>query len=111
MSMNQTTKIKIQRIVICLIYILTGISSILTAANNWTLSATTILTVAVAGVTVLAGIFGMFDLQKKARVWMGILIFVMAAVNLVLSFMPFSLSALSESLTQAALAWLFIACI
>lgn len=111
MSMSQATKTKIQRVVICLIYILTGISAILGAIDGWSLSAHTIMTVAVGGVTALAGIFGMFDVQRKARVWMGILIFIMEVVNLVLSFMPFGLSALAGSLTQAALAWLFIACV
>ena len=69
----------------------------------------TILTFTVGILMALAGVFSLFRLQKTARAWIGVLIFIVALVNMILTVIQFSgLSALGTCLTQVAISWLFI---
>ena len=103
-------------VVISIIYILMGIGSVLTSfelilqmfkgsfPGAWTL-----LTVIAGVMMFLAGIFGLFKVQRGARAWMGILIFIVALVGLVFSIVSCSgFERIGTSLMQAAVAWLYI---
>ncbi len=115
MAMSASTKNTMQRVVISLIYLFMGAGSLLSVLDGGFFAifagTTSLLTFVCAVITFIAGVFGLFKLEHKARIWMGVIIFVVALVNLVFSILYFNgFSSVGTALTQAAIAWLYILC-
>ena len=107
---SKKTQEKSTRLIVSILYIILGISTILNVFEGQTDGMTaTILTFTVGILMALAGVFSLFRLQKTARAWIGVLIFIVALVNMILTVIQFSgLSAIGTCLTQVAISWLFI---
>ena len=106
-----------QRVVISLVYVFLGIGSVLSAFEmlKGLLAGTfpglaPMLTVLAGVLMFLAGILGLFRLQKTARVWLGVLVFLVALVHLVFAVLSLDFSDIGMALMQAAIAWLYIGC-
>lgn len=111
------TKKDTQRIAVSVIFIIMGVSSFLNIfdalkalfGGDTSSVTTTVFTAVIGLLMLLAGIFALFRTQRKTRVWIGILIFIVALVSLVLSIISRSgLQAFSVALMQCAISWLFI---
>lgn len=105
--MKNSTK-NILRIIISIVYIAWGIWSPVSAIEAiLALDPGAIISAAVGLLTLLAGIFGLFGAKKSKCRAFGIIIFVCAVASAV-----FSLPVIAvNSIVNAILAWLFIACI
>ncbi len=106
-----------QRVVISIIYIFMGAGSLLSAFDmikalfSGVMPETTaILTVTAGVIMFLAGFFGLFKLEKTARIWMGILIFAVSLINLIFAVFSGNFYTIGTTLMQAAVAWLYIVC-
>ena len=105
--MKKGTK-NVLRVIISLVYIIWGIWSPVSAFDAVVaLDVGAMISAGVGILTLLAGIFGLLGIKKiKCRIF-GIVIFVLSVVGVV-----FALPAISvNSIINAILAWLFIACI
>ncbi len=114
---SKKTQEKSTRLIVSILYIILGISTILNVFDAFVNlfkgqtdgMTATILTFTVGILMALAGVFSLFRLQKTARAWIGVLIFIVALVNTILTVIQFSgLSAIGTCLTQVAISWLFI---
>lgn len=105
--MKKGTK-NILRIIISIIYIIWGIWSPISAINAIiALDVGAIISATVGVLTLLAGIFGLLGIKKsKCRIF-GIVIFVGAVVAIVFALPTVNVN----SIINAVLAWLFIACL
>lgn len=98
---------KIAHIIISLLYIIWGIGAPLTAIHAiLDLNVSALLSAAVGIVMLLAGICGLFRIKPLKRRIFGIIIFVLAAISVVTSFMGGNIA--WQSIIQAILAWLYI---
>ena len=105
--MKKGTK-NVFRVIISIIYIIWGIWSPVSAFDAIvSLDVGAMISAGVGILTLLAGIFGLLGIKKiKCRIF-GIVIFVLSVVAIV-----FALPAISvNSIINAILAWLFIACL
>ena len=105
--MKKGTK-NILRVLISIVYIVWGIWSPFSALEAViALDIGAIISAAVGILTLLAGIFGLVGVKKSKCRAFGIVIFVCAVLSTV-----FSLPAINvNSIVNAILAWLFIACL
>ena len=101
-------KRNVLRVIISIIYIVWGLWSPLSALTAiFALNISAIIAATVGVLTLLAGVMGLVGVKKnKCRVF-GIIIFVFAVASVI-----FALPAISiNSIINALLAWLFIACL
>ncbi len=105
--MKKGTK-NVLRVIISIVYIIWGIWAPISAISAvLALNVGAMISAAVGIITLLAGIFGLLGVKKyKCRIF-GIVIFVGAIVAIVLALPTISVN----SIINAILAWLFIACI
>ncbi len=104
--MKKKTK-NILRVIISIIYIIWGLFSPLSAFQAViALDVGAIASATVGVLMLLAGIFGLFGLNKKKCRVFGIIIFVCSLVAVVLALPAINAS----SIITAVLAWLFIIC-
>ena len=105
--MKKSTK-NVLRVIISIVYIAWGIWSPISAITAiLALNIPAIVSAAVGLLTLLAGVFGLLRVKKSKCRAFGIIIFVCAVASAV-----FSLPIIAvNSIVNAILAWLFIACI
>ncbi len=108
------SKIETTRIVISIIYILLGVSSVLAAWDfivslDFSMPVYELISTAVGVLMFIAGIMGLAKVKPAVCHLCGVIIFVASAASVVLSFLRGAYS--DMSLVQALLAWLFIVCI
>lgn len=105
--MKKGTK-NILRVLISIVYIVWGIWSPISAIGAiLALNIPAMVSAAVGILTLLAGVFGLVGVKKSNCRAFGIVIFVCAVLSTV-----FSLPAINvNSIVNAILAWLFIACL
>lgn len=109
------SKIETTRIVISIIYILLGISSVLTAWDFivslalFSMPLFDIISVAVGVLMFFSGIMGLAKINPTVCHLCGVVIFVASAASVVLALAGGTFS--ETGLVQALLAWLFIVCI
>ena len=96
------------RVIISIVYIIWGIWSPVSAIDAViALDVGAMISAGVGVLTLLAGIFGLLGIKKiKCRIF-GIVIFVLSVVGVVFALPTISVN----SIINAILAWLFIACI
>ena len=95
---SKKTQEKSTRLIVSILYIILGISTILNVFDAFVNlfkgqtdgMTATILTFTVGILMALAGVFSLFRLQKTARAWIGVLIFIVALVNMILTVIQFS---------------------
>lgn len=105
--MKKSTK-NVLRVIISLVYIVWGIYSPISAIGAiLTLNLPAILSATVGVLTLLAGIFGLVGIKKSKCRAFGIVIFVFSVAAAVLALPAIA----TNSIVNAILAWLFIACI
>ena len=105
--MKKNTK-NVLRVIISLVYIVWGIYSPISAIGAiLTLNLPAILSATVGVLTLLAGIFGLVGIKKSKCRAFGIVIFVFSVAAAVLALPAIA----TNSIVNAILAWLFIACI
>jgi hypothetical protein len=108
------SKIETTRIVICIIYILLGISSVLAAWNSivsldFSMPVYELISTAVGVLMFASGIMGLAKVKGAVCHTCGVIIFAVSAISVALSLIQGSYN--DMSLVQALLAWLFIVCI
>ena len=108
------SKIETSRIVISIIYILLGISSVLSAWDSivsldFSMPVYELISTIVGVLMFFSGIMGLAKVKGAVCHLCGVIIFVASATAVVISFMRGGYNEMS--LVQALLAWLFIVCI
>lgn len=105
--MKKGTK-NVLRVVISIVYIVWGLWSPISAINAiLALNIGAMISAAVGVITLLAGIFGLLGAKKGVCRTMGVIIFIGAIVAIVFALPTISVN----SIINAILAWLFIACL
>jgi len=104
---NNSTK-NVLKVLISIVYIAWGIYAPIEAFGALVaLNVPAMISAAVGVLTLLAGIFGLFGLEKgKCRIF-GIIIFVFSLIGVVTAIPALNIS----SIITAILAWLFIVCV
>lgn len=111
---SSVSKNEVIRIVVSIIYIVLGVSSVITAWDalvrlDFSSDLPELISTAVGVMMFLSGVLGLARVRLGACRFCGIIIFIASTVSFILAIVRGG--AWDNSLVQALLAWLFIVCI